>query len=78
MWYVVIWSCRSLIPNVIVIFTRSEAVALAPKPKIQGPGSWLEVVLSLGAPLLLGLWEQSLWVTVVINLGSRVNVVGAI
>ena len=31
--YVIIWSRRSLIPNVIVIFTRSEAVALAPKSR---------------------------------------------
>ena len=32
--YVIIWSRRSLIPNVIVIFTRSEAVALAPKSRV--------------------------------------------
>ena len=32
--YVIIWSRRSVIPNVIVIFTRSEAVALAPKPRV--------------------------------------------
>ena len=32
--YVIIWSRRSHIPNVIAIFTRSEAVALAPKSRV--------------------------------------------
>ena len=37
--YVIIWSRRSLIPNVIVIFTRrSEAVALAPKSRVLAGG----------------------------------------
>ena len=34
----IIWSRRSFIPNVIVIFTRSEAVALAPKPRVLAGG----------------------------------------
>ena len=36
--YVIIWSRRSFIPNVIVIFTRSEAVALAPKSRVLAGG----------------------------------------
>ena len=36
--YVISWARRSLIPNMIVIFTRSEAVALAPKSRILGGG----------------------------------------
>ena len=40
----------------------------------QNTGFWLEVALSLGASLLLGLWEPSLWVIVMFNLGSRANV----
>ena len=36
--YVIIWSRRSHIPNVIVIFTRSEAVALAPKSRALAGG----------------------------------------
>ena len=35
---VIIWSRRSLIPNVIVIFTSSEAVALAPKFSVRAAG----------------------------------------
>ena len=34
----IIWSRRSLIPNVIVIFTRSEAVAVAPKSRVLAGG----------------------------------------
>ena len=36
--YVIIWSRRSLIPYVIVIFTSCEAVALAPKPSVLAGG----------------------------------------
>ena len=36
--YVIIWSRRSLIPYVIVIFTSSEAVALAPKSSVLAGG----------------------------------------
>ena len=34
----IIWSRRSFIPNVIAIFTRSEAVALAPKSRVLAGG----------------------------------------
>ena len=45
--YVIIWSRRSLIPYVIVIFTSSEAVALAPKSRVLA-GSGLVIG---GAPI---------------------------
>ena len=68
--YVIIWSRRSLIPCVIVIFASREAVALAPKSRVlAGSGAVIGGALgagSVGAIPLSGCGDQ---------LGLRVNVV---
>ena len=55
--YVIIWSRRSLIPYVVVIFTSSEAVVLAPKSSVLAGGG---AVIG-GAPGSVGAIPLSEW-----------------